>query len=187
MKFIRTLLLCLAICMIGTGCSTIAPGYTPSIENVQKLKDTGNRPIQVGKFGTATELEKKPTLSLRGTAMASPYGGSYASYVAEAIKSELTLAQRYSANADLEISGELLKNDIDIAGFSNGATTIEVRFVAKDKGQIRFDQVKSIKYEFPSHFMGAIAIPNGTLSYGEAVKKLLNELYSDKAFSDISK
>lgn len=184
LKIIATVFL---LVLVNTGCSMMAPKYTTSIENVQALKNNGTSEIKVGQISTGPEASKSNPISIRTNSLQSPYDNSFSAYIAEAIKQELTLAKRNSPASNIEITGELLKNDIDATGFSTGTTTIEARFRVSRDGKTNFDQVKSVSHEFPSHFVGAIAVPNAVLSYNVALQKLLNSLYEDKAFIEATK
>ena len=168
--------------IMGIGCSLMAPQYSASLENVQKLKDAGDYTAKVGEFGSKQDPANANPISLRGSSLSSPYEGSYASYLAEAIKQELALAGKLSSGAHVEVSGVLLKNDIHAAGFSMAYGDIEARFVVKKGGQVRYDQVKSIHYEWESSFAGSIAIPRAQQEYPGLVQKLLATLYVDLSF-----
>lgn len=160
----------------------VAPQYTASLKNVQSLKDSGNGKAKIGIFTSANEPGNSNPISMRGTSLASPYQESYANYIAEALKQELSLAQKLAPDAQTEISGVLLKNDINVSGFSLGYATVEARFVVKQGGQVKYDQVKTVKHEFPSSFAAAVALPRAVQEYSVAVQKLLELLYTDKAF-----
>ncbi|MFZ6844950.1 hypothetical protein [Undibacterium sp. RuTC16W] len=174
----------LAIVVASTGCSMMAPKYDASQNNIQALKDAGNYSAKVGEFVSKNDPKNANPISIRGSSLASPYQASYAIYLSEAIKQELTLAGKFTPNVNLEITGTLLKNDIDASGFSIGNVIIEARFVVKKDGKTTYDQVKSINSEFPSSFAGAVAIPRAVQEYSPAVQKLLASLYTDKAFID---
>lgn len=173
----------LAAAMLTSGCSMMAPQYTASLDNVQTLKDAGNFKAKVGAFESAPPSQENANpISIRGSSLASPYNASYAAYLTEAIRQELSLAQRLSPDATVEITGILLKNDIDASGFSTGFAVVEARFIVKRSGQISYDQIKSVRHEFPSSFAGAVAIPRAVQEYAFAVQKLLTSLYTDPAF-----
>ncbi|SFB13704.1 hypothetical protein SAMN04515620_12022 [Collimonas sp. OK607] len=182
MHCFRALLLSLSAAVLTTGCSLMAPQYSASIDNVQKLKDAGNYTAKVGEFASGQGRGNVNPISLRGSSMSSPYQSSYSKYVAEAIKQELSLADKFAPNADVEVSGTLLKNDLDASGFNTGTGEIEARFIVKKSGQILYDQVKSAHQEWPSSFAGAIAIPRAVQEYSNLVQKLLASLYADNAF-----
>ncbi|WP_231878947.1 hypothetical protein [Collimonas arenae] len=181
MHFLRTICAMAAV-VVMTGCSVMAPQYSASIDNVQKLKDSGDYSAKVGAFTSKPGQGNVNPISLRGSSMNSPYQSSYAKYVEEAIKQELSLANKMAPNANAEVSGTLLKNDLDSSGFSTGTGDIEARFVVKKQGQILYDQVKSAHHEWPSSFAGAVAIPRAIQEYPNLVQKLLASLYADPAF-----
>jgi hypothetical protein len=180
MSHIRILVLSLFIAALSA-CSSMAPQYTASIDNVQKLKDTGSSNARVGDFQAASDASNATSLQIRASSMKSPYDGSYAKYVQAALTQELTIASKLAPNADVEISGILLKNELD-AAMSTGSADITVRFIVKKSGQIRYDAVKSAHHEWPSSFVGAIAIPRAVQEYPGVIQALLAALYSDPAF-----
>lgn len=182
-----TILMAATVVIFSTGCSMMAPQYTASLDNVQKLKDAGAYTAKVGDFSSKPDKGNANPISIRGSSLASPYQDSYAVYVAEAIKQELSLAKKMSADASTEITGTLLKNDIDATGMSVGFVDIQMRFVVKRSGKVRYDQVKTVRSEFPSSFAGAVAIPRAVQEYPIAMQKLLGALYADGSFVDALK
>jgi hypothetical protein len=182
MQRLTIVLLALAVSVLGTGCSMMAPQYSASLDNVQMLKDTGNYTARVGEFTSSKDKANANPLTIRGSSLVSPYQESYANYIAEAIRQELSLAKKMSSDASVEISGILLKNDLDASGFTLGFAEIQARFIVKRSGQVRYDQMKSVRHEFPSSFAGAIAIPRAVQEYPVTIQKLLASLYTDKAF-----
>lgn len=180
-KFIRMFAV-ISLAVMGSGCSLMAPQYSASLINVQKLKDAGEFSAKVGEFSSAKDPANANPISIRGSSLDSPYASSYAFYLAEAIKQEFSLAGKLSPGADVEVSGVLQKNDIDASGFSKGTGMMEARFVVKKSGQVRYDQVKQINSEWESSFAGAIAIPKAQQEYPVMVQKLLALLYGDAAF-----
>jgi hypothetical protein len=170
-----------------SGCSSVAPQYSASIENVQKLKDAGNIAAKVGKFDTDPGRGNANPISLRGSSLLSPYENSYATYLAEAIKQELALAGKLNPGTDIEISGMLLKNDIDASGFSTAIGDIEARFIVKRGGAELYNRVKAVHYEWESSFAGAVAIPRARQEYPHLVQRLLAELDTDQTFLEALK
>lgn len=182
-----TIAMALAVAIFSTGCSMMAPQYTASLDNVQKLKDAGAYTAKVGNFSSAPDKDNANPISLRGSSMVSPYQESYAAYLAEALKQELDLAKRLSPNASIEITGTLLKNDVDASGMSVGTVDLQARFVVMRSGAVRYDAVKTVRSEFPSAFAAAIAIPRAVQEYPIGVQRLLGQLFADKAFVDALK
>jgi hypothetical protein len=182
MRHIALLSLVILVGSMTSGCSTTAPQYSASMDNVQLLKDAGNASAKVGKFDSIPGAGNYNSISLRASHMNSPYENSYSAYLAEAIKQELSLAGKLKADTDIEISGSLLKNDINISGFSIGTGDIQARFVVKKGAQTRYDQIKTIHNQWESSFVGAVAIPRGQQQYPNLVQKLLATLYADRDF-----
>jgi len=180
----RTVLLsiALAIASLSSGCSLVAPRYSASLENVQKLKDSGVQTTKVGTFASTPGKANPKAISLRGSSLSSPYDGSYASYLAEAVKQELSLAGKLAPDAQIEVTGALQRNDINAAGFGTATGDVEARFIVTRGGTVRYDQVKSIHDEWDSSFMGSVAIPRAQARYPVMVQKLLAALYADPAF-----
>jgi len=172
---------------LSTGCSMMAPQYSASINNVQTLKNSGASQIQVTQFNSSDDKANSNPITIRGSSLVSPYNASYSTYLTEALKQELKLANRFSVQSNIDVSGVLLKNDIDASGFSTGYATVEARFIVKRDNSEVYNQIKSVKHEFPSSFAGAVAIPRAIQEYSFAVQKLLGLLYEDKAFIEASK
>ncbi len=168
------------------GCTMMAPKYTAALPNVELLKDSGIQPVKVGAFTSESAPDNPKSISLRGSSLASPYNDSYADYLSEALKQELSLAGKLAPDAQIEVSGVLKKNDINIP-LSTGTGDIAARFVVTRGGTVRYDQVKSVHDQWDSSFVGAVAIPRAKDQYPELVHKLLAELYADPAFIQAAK
>ena len=99
-----------------SACTTPAPMYTASVENAENLKKLAA--TSVGEFQLAMSGSGATSISLRADSMVSPVGGNYAAYLAEALRTELSLAGKLDPKSPFEITGSLLKNDIAAGGFS---------------------------------------------------------------------
>ncbi len=175
--------LCLVIAVsLSTGCSMVAPRYTASLPNVQVLKDGGTQAVKVGTFKAVAALDNENPISLRGSSLASPYDASYAHYLAQALTQELTMAGRLAPDAQIEVTGELQKNGINIPAVGSGTGNITARFIVTREGAVRYDATKTIHDEWESSFVGAIAIPKAQEQYPLMVQKLLAQLYADPTF-----
>ena len=185
----RALLLAatLVAASLSTGCTMVAPNYSPSLMNVQKLKDSQAQNLKVGAFKTEPGKGNANPISIRGSSLNSPYGGSYANYLAEALKQELSMAGKFSPDAQIEVSGAIRRNDINAAGTSKASGEIEARFVVTRGGAVRYDQVKAILDEWDSSFVGAVAIPRAQQRYPVMVQKLFAALFADPAFIEALK
>lgn len=174
-------LLAALILVCASGCSVVAPNYSASIDNVETLKKAGDFKAKVGNFASPAAPGNANPISLRGNSMASPNENSYGAYIAEAIKQELAMAQKLAPNADIELSGLLLKNDID-AGVGTGASNIELQVVVKKNGKVGYDQTKSASRKWESPFVGAVALPRAVQEYLLTIQNLLGSFYEDKDF-----
>lgn len=172
----------LILATLSAGCAMQAPRYTASLENVQKIKDAGTQSVKVGTFESTPGKGNANPISVRGNTLASPYDGSYARYLAEALKQELALAGKLAPDAQIDVSGALQQNDISLPAVGSGSGDLSARFVVTRGGETRYDQVKSIHDVWDSSFVGAIAIPRAQAQYPTMVQKLLAELYADPAF-----
>lgn len=174
-----------ALGFILSGCSLVAPPYPPSLDNVQTLKNSGAAPTRVGTFAETGPGVKHP-ISLRANSLVSPYGGTWSAYISEAVTRELTMAGKMSPNADVVISGTLLRNEIDPA-IVTASGDVSARFIVKKGETVRYDQVKSVHREWDSSFAAAVAIPKAVTEYGYTVQALLATLYADPAFLEALK
>lgn len=181
MKIITILLLTLSLTI--SGCSHIAPQYEVSMENVQKLKRSGNSKVKVGSFvaqaGKKNELNE---LTFRGGSFSSPVNGSYAQYIKKAIKKELYLANRYSENADIDISSVLLKNEFDGSGTNIGLASISAEFIVRKNDETKYKKTISVDHEWESYFAAFSALPAAKQGYVQLIKKFISKLFTDKDF-----
>ncbi|WP_019916133.1 hypothetical protein [Methyloversatilis discipulorum] len=182
MNSVRVWLSASALGLLGAGCGNFpAPHYTGSIENVQRLKAIPFS-AKVGRVDAPVTKAAPYPITLRASPLVSPYENSFGNYLAEAIRTELKLAGRLSPDSEVEITGTVLRNDVDVSGFSVAFGDIEARFVVKKGTDVRYDQVKSVHHEWESAFAAAIAIPQAVNEYPRLVQKLLATLYADSAF-----
>ncbi len=168
-----------ALSLLVTACSMQAPPYEASLENVQIIK---RAKIEQVKVGTITSTKQLDSISLRGSSMYSPVNKSYGSYLQKALEEELKLAKLLSAVSSTVITADMLTNDIDVSGFSEGTGEASAKFVVTRDNEIIFDKVISANHTFESSFIGAIAIPNGQAGYIDLVQKLIKSLFEDKTF-----
>lgn len=173
-----------ALMVLSLGaCSLAAPKYNASMENVEKLRDAGLGKAKVGKF-TADPAAKANVnrLTIRGGSYESPYDKSFVAYLEEAVRQELDDARLLDAGANTEVSGVLLRNELDGSGISIGTADIEARFTVKRDGTVRYEKVQSAHHEWESSFIGAKAIPAAAQNYPTVVQKLLAALFGDSDF-----
>jgi hypothetical protein len=171
----------LSASILSTGCALTAPAYSISVSDVEQLKSAGDTQVSVGAFSPGKDSHDGG-ITVRAAVANSPVGGSYAAYLADALKQELALAKKLGPDAEIEVSGVLTKNDLSAASFDTGTGDIEAHFVVKRKGLVIYDEVKSNHIEFASSFLGSVAIPHAVAAYPGMVQGLLTNLCNDPDF-----
>ncbi len=138
------------------------------------------RPVAVADFSAAKDAGDI-SITLRASSMQAAQG-SYAKYLADAIKQELEIAKLYAPNANIEILGILLKNDMNTGVADKGEGVMEARFMVRRDGAVTFDRVKTARTQWDTNLVGAIAISRAQQEYPRLVQALVAELFSDTEF-----
>jgi hypothetical protein len=173
---------CLALSVVLGACASIdATPYTPSVDNVQTLKAIGQIQTRVRTFDSSDTDDNPYPVHLRGARMKSPVGDSFGAYLSNALEQEFAVSGAISPEANVEVSGALLKNDID-AAISQGTGTVSARFLVRRGSGVVYDSIKTASDTWDSSFAGIVAIPAATAAYPHIVQKLLANLYADPAF-----
>jgi hypothetical protein len=172
-----------AMTILMVGCAGVAPNYSPSIDNVELLKAAKIPASKLGKITVKADMPGSRSIALRAASIASPVGIDFGDYLAYALRQELELAKLYDSNAIAEISGTLLRNNIDAGGLATNSGQMQARFVVKRGGAVVFDKTKQIEHRWESAFAGAVAIPLAANNYVVMVQKLISSLVSDSDFA----
>lgn len=176
------MLLALVVSVLSTGCANlVAPDYSADYSAVDALKRSGLAKSNVGKVQPEDAAAKVNLISLRGSSLRAS-DTTFAGYVGRAMMSDLKEAGLYDANATRRIDMVLLKNEIDVSGFSEGLGLIEVQLTISDGGKTLLQKNYTAKTRFESGFAGAVAIPKGQTEYPNLVRELLAAIYRDQAF-----
>ena len=175
--------LCAAVATLAliSACSTPAPRYQPSIENVESLKRSSG-PVTVGVFAVKPGMLNANAVGLRAASMVSSVGADYAAYLGDAIRQELELAGKLSPKSHIEVSGVLTRNEINAGGMSTNDGALEALFTVKKEGVVRYSKSKRADASWESSFVGAIAIPKAQQQYPLLVQSLLGQLIGDAEF-----
>lgn len=166
--------------LLLSACSLPAPKYQPSTSNSNILQDVTGKKISIGQFKESKA--EVNNLSLRGGRLISPYNESYSQYLAAALEEELRLAGILDNASDIQISGMLMDNQLDISGFSVGTASITAKFSVIRKNKMLYEKTLTARHEWESSFIGGIAIPAGQNNYPVVVQKLFTALFNDKKF-----
>lgn len=169
------------------GCSTIAPNYNTDFTRISKMRSEKLNPIKVGAVTKdPNSKEDVDLITIRGGRYESP-NGTFTAYLQEALKQELEDAQLLNQSSSIELTGVLLKNDVDASGVSIGIAEIIATFIVTKNGVIRFNKNISAKHSWDSSFAGNIAIPRAHQNYPVAVQKLVGNLFADQEFIAVLK
>lgn len=171
------------VVLIMAGCADVpAPKYQAAVNNTEVLiKEPGK--IAVGQFTAASGVENHQ-LSIRGANALKGGGadGTFSGYLHDAVVAELGTAAHYDPHSQLVLTGVLTSNSID-TGISKGSAIVGADFKLSQDGRMCFEKSIVARSEWPSSFIGAIAIPNAINNYPTAYQKLLGQLFQDQAFT----
>jgi hypothetical protein len=171
----------LGAAVLAAGCSTTAPQYAASVDNIELIK-AKVPPSALGAFSVQSGATGATSIGLRGSNMVSPVGADYAVYLGEALRQELQLAGKLDPKSGIEIGGLLLKNDIAAGGISTNSGEVEARFTVRRGGQVRYEKTQRAASTWDSSFMGSVAIPLAMQKYPQLVQTLIRQLLSDAEF-----
>lgn len=173
-----------ALVLLASGCSIMAPGYTPTVQTNQALKGGSYTKVSVGNVATANN--EVAQIGLRGTSLKSPYGG-FDKYLEQALRQELEMAGLLSDDSGTTLSAVLTRNEVD-AAVSAGRANLAAHFTLMRGAQVVYGKELSVTHEWESSFAGAVAIPNAANAYPEVVNKLVTALLTDAEFkSELAK
>lgn len=170
----------LALVVAVAGCATVAPNYSASPDSTQGLQAARVQAAKIGEF-TAAPTASNMSITLRASKMEPPQG-TYAKYLADAVKTELELVKLYSATSETEISGVLIQNELNTGVAVTGEGVIEAEFIVRRDGVVRYDKTKLAKTQWDTNYFGAIAIPRAQQEYSKLVRKLVADFFADPDF-----
>jgi hypothetical protein len=169
----------MALALIMTACQLTAPHFNAPLEQISTTQKSVATPIKLSDFSLANS--RLNTVSIRGSKLKSPIEDSFAAYLREALKQELTLAKKFDANSKFALEGVIQEQDID-AGFGTGVGTMTVEFVLKQADKVVFKKLIKAEHTWSSSFFGNIAIPAAVENYPNIVAQLIQNLMNDVEF-----
>jgi hypothetical protein len=181
-KFFSAWVAMFAGVLFSYGCAAPSRPYQVSIDNVQLFKNATQEKLNVGTVGIDEKMAGGKSVAMRANSMTSNVGEHFGDYLKDALKQELQLAGLYEPAASVQITGTLLRNNIDAGGLATNSGQIEARFIVKRKEDVKFDKVKSAQHSWPSEFAAMVAIPLAINNYTVLVQKLISELAKDPDF-----
>jgi hypothetical protein len=172
----------LVVLLSAGACSTKAPVYQASVENVQTLYGLGPVRAAVGTVKLDERGGGVDRISVRGLSIESPYPGGYAEHLAEALRADLAAAGKLDPKAPKIINAVMTVNRLDASGVSVATAEVAARFTVSEGSRVLYEKHHEAKHEWESSFMGALAAMNAIQHYNVTLQKLVGRLFSDAAF-----
>lgn len=183
MKKILALVFLLCLLSLNVGCSITANKYTVSTDNVDKLRNSGDSKVAVGKFRAEPGKEAEINgLTMRGGSFNSPYNNSYPEYLQTALSDELSFSGRLNKDSKIVVSGVMLSNKFDGSGINEGEASVSARIKVLRAGSEKYNKVISTDFTWESYFAAFNAMPAAQIAYVHMIQKFLSKLYSDGDF-----
>lgn len=181
MSSLRLLASCFAVAVFS-GCSTLVPPpYSADYQTLDQLKKQPLDKVGVGAVQPRNPDAPVNKITLRGARLAGPKG-TFAQYLEDALIQDLKEIAAFDAGAGTRIDATILKNDIDVSGFSTGTGVLDAELTVTRNNKATLKKTYSAKTTFDSSFAGAVAIPKGQAEYGTLVRALLGKVYADPEF-----
>lgn len=167
--------------LFSTGCAQI-PLATPAPKAaiVEKARAARLIPVNVGSFKADPKLgaDNDRGISVRSNTISSPIEVSFAQYLRETLMVDLKASGIYDANSPTILSGLLTESSLDV-GIDTGQSNLGARFVLTNGGRILYDKELKASANWPSSFVGVIAIPQGINQYTDLYHQLVGQLFDD--------
>lgn len=173
-----------ALLAVLSGCASVEMGSpTPLTEHLITVRALKLAPAAVGGFALAPGLpaEKDRSISLRGSSLKAPGGGSFAEHLKALLAAQLKAAGWLDPASRSTISGELLQSEAE-AAIGTGTASLSARFSVVRNGQTVYRSELRVQDSWESSFMGAIAIPLAMQRYEALYGKLVTKLIDDPDF-----
>lgn len=168
-------ILAISFAAISAGCSTYAaPRYAVSTDNVVALRALNGNTVNVGAF-EATEPGKSEIMCRGVGPIKTPDGEPYSEFIRKAFLDELRMANVYSPNAPVTLTGHLDTVDFSSAsGQWNLAMTIN-----SSNGK---SLSVSENYAFTTSFYGETACNQTAQAFMPAVQNLVGKVVRSPEF-----
>jgi hypothetical protein len=173
-----------ALLVALSGCASVEMSSpTPLTDHLVTVRGLKLVPAAVGNFALAPGLpaEKDRSISLRGSSLKAPGGGSFAEHLKAKLTAQLKAAGWLDQTSNSTISGELLQSEAD-AAMGTGTASLGARFIVVRDGLSVYRSELRVQDSWESSFMGAIAIPLAMQHYEALYGKLVTKLIDDPAF-----
>lgn len=157
-----------------SGCSTYSVNrYAISADNVTELRELDDTMVNVGEF---TSSEPKSEIMCRGVGpIKTPDGDTFAHFIQEALIDELQIAEQYSTDASVSLTGNL--DNID---FSSSSGIWKLKLTVNSSNGISV--TVSENYSYSTSFYGETACNQTAQALMPAVQNLIATLVNHPHF-----
>lgn len=177
----------LVIVLLGAsmiGCASVKmPPPSPTPTTIEKLRVSDLPSSKVGEFGLAPGVNPSLDTSLSGlrgsTLQAS--NGSFSQHLREVIIAELKAAGLYDPESQIQIEGQLVESQVD-AAIKTGTAKLAANFTVDKADNRVYQKTLAVDSQWPSSFVGAIALPEAIHQYSALYKALAAKLFDDEEF-----
>jgi len=171
----------LALAVISlNGCSTYAvQRYSNSTDNVMALREIKDKKIKIGAF--TSKQPSTASIMCRGVGpIKTPDGETYPEYVRKALIDELKIADVYSADAPITLTGQL--NDIDFSS-NSGNWNLSLTVTSTNGESLTATE----DYKYTTSFYGETACNQTAQAVMPAVQDLIGKVVRNPEFKSLLK
>lgn len=168
----------IALTIFISGCSTYAANrYAVSVDNVTALKKLNDTQISVGQF-TATKSGITEIMCRGLGPIKTPDGETFENYIRKAFIDELKLAELYSKNSSIMLTGNL--DHIDFSS-NSGIWNLAVTIKSTNGKAI----TASENYSYTTSFYAETACDQTAQALMPAIQDLISNIIRDPKFSSL--
>ena len=164
--------------LVLTGCSTYAVDrYSISSDNIVALRSCGVDKLNVGEV-TCFEPDLKEIMCRGVGPIKTPDGNTYSDFIKEALIDELQMADIYSVEAPITLTGHL--EDIDFNS-TTGDWNLALTIHSSNGQAISVTE----NYKYKTSWYGETACNQTAQALMPAVQNIINKVVTDKDFSNL--
>jgi hypothetical protein len=176
--------LLVAVLLAAGGCTAsrlAAP--QPTFSALQAVRAADIPAVAVGRFAPAPGLApgRDRSIMIRAAALRPPQGTSFAEYLGETLRTELTSAGRLDPASAITVSGLLTENRVD-SGFGRGRGVLAAEFIVARGGREVWRKTLQVERQWESSVLGAVAYLRADQNYGALYQMLVEALFADPDF-----
>lgn len=173
----------MAALLAVTACATALPPPTATFDNIQTIRSSALPPLALGDFIRGQELpaRRNQSLQIRADRLKPPSGGSFSSFLKQTFEAELAGAGKLDQNSAKVLSAELTQSNVSTAAATSRGV-LGARFTLQNNGVTVFEKELRVEEEWPSAFLGYVAITDASNHYTGFYPQLVSALLQDEDF-----